>query len=331
MKTILQHIETTTYKPVYLLYGEEDYLKEQACRQLKNALVAADDTMNLCTFQGKGQDENAIIQLSQTLPFFQEHRVILLEETGLAGKCSDEFLDNLKELPDTTVIIMVEESVDKRSRLYKWIQKNGYPVEFSYQDEKSLRQWVQDQLKEDGKTMDGAAMHLLLERTDGKMTAIENELQKLVLYAGDREKITADDVKELVPEPVNNQIFRMIAAVSEGRPEQALDYYYDLLSLKEPPMRILFLMVREFNMLFRVKNLAQQGRPDGEIAKTIGTPPFAVKKYRATGKQYTYAALKNQLSRCAEMENLVKNGNMNERIAIELLILQFSNRLVTSD
>lgn len=329
MKTILQHIETATYKPVYLLYGEEDYLKRQACHQLKNALVAADDTMNLSTFQGKGQDEKEIIELSQTLPFFQEHRVILLEETEFIGKCSDEFLDNLKELPDTTVIIMVEESVDKRSRLYKWIQKNGYVAEFAYQEESALRQWITEYLQKDGKGMDGPAIHMVLERTDCKMSAIENELQKLVLYVGNREKITVEDVKELVPEPVNNQIFRMISAVSEGKTRQALDYYYDLLALKEPPMRILFLMVREFNMLFRVKNLAQQGRQDGEIAKTVGTPPFAVKKYKATGKQYSYAVLKTQLNQCAKMENLVKNGDMNERIAIEMLILQFANRTAT--
>ncbi len=325
MKTILEHIAKKEYKPVYLLYGEETYLKRQACRRLQSALVAPDDTMNFGMFQGKGQDEKEIMELSQTLPFFQEYRMILLDETELAGKCSDEFMENLDRMPSSTVMVMVEQAVDKRSRLYKWVQKNGYVAEFAYQEEPALRQWITERLQKEGKQMQGAAIHILIDRTEGKMTALENELLKLTAYAGDRAEITAEDVKKLVPEPVSNQIFRMITAISDGKPEQALSYYYDLLALKEAPMRILFLMARELNLLFRVKNLAQQGVGDGGIASTVKVPPFAVRKYKSTAKQYSYAVLKAQLEQCAETEKQVKNGDMNDRIAIEMLILRFSD------
>jgi DNA polymerase-3 subunit delta len=326
MNTILQHIETTTYCPVYLLYGPEDYQKRKICHQLKSALVAEDDTMNISTLKGETFDEKEIIELSQTLPFFQDHRVILLEDSKLLTKCSDEFFNNLNEIPDTTVIILLEETVDKRSRLYKWIQKNGYVAEFQYLKEEELKSWISDYLSKNKKTMDGVAIQMVMERTEGKLTAIENELQKLLLYAETRDQITVNDVKALVTEPVTNQIFRMISAISEGKPKVALKDYFDLLTLKESPMRILFLIVREYNMIFRTKNLVQQGKSDGEIASRLGVPPFAVKKYKATGKQHSYAELKTKLNQCAKMEKMVKSGEVNERIAIEMLILQFSNR-----
>lgn len=326
MKTILQHIETTAYCSVYLLYGPEAYQKKQLCQQLRDALVAEDDTMNISTFRGAGVDEKEIIELSQTLPFFQDHRVILLEDSNLLSKCSDEFFDHLKDIPDTTVIIFLEENVDKRSRLYKWIQKNGYVAEFQYLKEEELKQWMINTLSHNGTTMDGAAIHMVIERTEGKLTSIQNELQKLMLYTKERDRITVDDVKALVPEPVNNQIFRMISAISEGKSKVAMKDYFALLALKESPMRILFLIVREYNMIFRTKSFVQQGKSDSEIASGLGVPPFAVKKYRTTGEQHSYAELKTKLSQCAKMEKMVKNGEINDRIAIEMLILQFSNR-----
>ena len=82
MKSILEDIKTQNFKQAYLLYGEEAYLKHQYKNKLKNALLPEDDTMNFSRFEGKGTEIPKVIDLAETMPFFADRRVILLENTG---------------------------------------------------------------------------------------------------------------------------------------------------------------------------------------------------------------------------------------------------------
>ena len=93
----------------------EAYLKQQYRNKLLDALVPEGDTMNFARFEGKGLDEGQIIDLAETVPFFADHRVILLENTGLFKAKADRLADYTAALPDYLVLIFVEEEADKRS------------------------------------------------------------------------------------------------------------------------------------------------------------------------------------------------------------------------
>ena len=89
MKSILEDIKTQNFKQAYLLYGEEAYLKHQYKNKLKNALLPEDDTMNFSRFEGKGTEIPKVIDLAETMPFFADRRVILLENTGFFKNKAD--------------------------------------------------------------------------------------------------------------------------------------------------------------------------------------------------------------------------------------------------
>ena len=150
MKSILEDIKTQNFKQAYLLYGEEAYLKHQYKNKLKNALLPEDDTMNFSRFEGKGTEIPKVIDLAETMPFFADRRVILLENTGFFKNKADALADYMGSLPDYLVLIFVEEEVDKRNRMYKAVQKQGRAVEFARQDEKTLMTWVLGMMKKDG-------------------------------------------------------------------------------------------------------------------------------------------------------------------------------------
>ena len=80
--------------------------------------------MNASFFEGTSVPLQEVMSLGSTLPFFAEKRLILMENTELF-KSSNEMADMLKNFPETTFVVFVEKHVDKRNRLYKWIQKNG--------------------------------------------------------------------------------------------------------------------------------------------------------------------------------------------------------------
>ena len=243
MKSIDQDIKAGTFKKSYLLFGEERYLIRQYRDKLRKALVPEDDTMNFTSFEGDEVNPKEVIDLAETLPFFAERRVILIEKSGLFKKGGDDLADYLPDAPDSTLFLFVEEEVDKRSRLYKAVSKAGSVVVFGGQTDETLAKWVGNRVRREGKNITQGAYELFVSKTGNDMENIDKELEKLICYCMDREAITPEDVEAVTTEQITSRIFTMIDAIADHQQKKALDLYYDLLALKEPPMRILFNMI----------------------------------------------------------------------------------------
>ena len=323
MQVINSHIKNKEFKPVYLLYGSEDYLKKQYKQKLKVALLDGSDEMNYAYFEGKNIEIDKLIGFANTLPFFASRRVVVVENSGLFKAASD-LADYLPTLPDTTVIIFVENEIDKRNKLYKAVTKLGVVSEMNGMDERSLKVWIASRLKQDGKRITEQTVDYFLSKTGSDMETINSELEKLICYALEKEIITEEEVDAVVTVQITNQIFAMIDAIASKKQKVALGLYYDLLALKEKPMTILFLITRHFNILLQVKELSALRYDNGSIAKKVGIPPFAVGKYMAQGRNFSKEMLLKALQTSVDIEEQVKTGCLNEKIGVELLIVQFS-------
>ena len=133
--------------------------------------------------------------------------------------------------------------------------------------------------------------------------------------------VTSEDVEAVCTTRVSNHIFDMINAVALGQPRQALNLYYDLLALKEPPMRILFLIARQCNMLLQVKELKNRGFDNRTIGSKIGIAPFIAGKYLTQASRFKTSVLRRAVKQCVEAEAAVKTGRMDDRMSVEILIL----------
>ena len=333
MKTIDEDIRSGNLKQIYLLYGTEDYLKRQYRDKLKNALTAAgedsgmggmlsggDGDMNFNRFEGKDINPKQVIDLAETLPFFAERRVILIENSGFFKNACDELAEYLAQPAASTYFVFVEEEVDKRSRMYKAVKNAGKIVEFATQTEELITRWVLARLKKEGKNITGSVMQLFLSKTGSDMGNIDRELEKLICYTMGREVITKEDVEAVGTVHVSNRIFEMVTAIVTGNTRKAMDLYEDLLTLKEPPMRILFLIAKQFNQLLQVKELAGKGAQKSEIASKVKVPPFVAGKLMAQAKAFTKEQILSYVEFCVESEEAVKTGRLSDRLAVELLI-----------
>jgi len=321
MQRINNDIKNGEFRPVYLLCGEERYLKRQYKEKLKNALCAPDDNMNHHYFEGKNVPVGEIIDLAETLPFFAEHRVILIENSGLFKSGDEQMAEYINVQNESTVFIFVESEVDKRNKLYKAVGNKGSIVEFTAQDENTLKRWIAGILKREGKKVTENTVQLFLTKTGTDMENIYMELEKLICYCMDREVVTAQDVEAICTARISNHIFEMVDAIAEKNSSLSLQLYYDLLALKEPPMRILFLIARQCNILLQVKEMKGKGISGKEIAAAVGVPAFAVNKYIAQAGKFKTAILKNAVKKCVEAEEAVKSGKMNDVMSVEILII----------
>ena len=330
MKTIDEDIKTGQLKTAYLLYGPEAYLRRQYRDKLKNAMVTPDDNMNFAAFEGKETDVEEVIELAETLPFFAEQRVILIENSGFFKYACERLAEYLPKVPATTHFIFVEDEVDKRSKCYKAVQKAGKVVEFATQTEELLTRWILSRLKKEGKNITGSVMQLFLSKTGTDMGNIDRELEKLICYTMGRPVIEAADVEAIATEQTQNKIFEMVNAIAEHNQRKALDLYYDLLTLKEPSMRIMYLISRQFQILLNVKDMAARGMDQATMAKLAGIPPFAVRRNVTQAKGFSMEQLKQALQDGVELEEAVKTGRMNDQMAVEIFLMKYSRSVFGS-
>lgn len=325
MKRIAQDIRNGQLGNLYLLYGEEAYLRRQYRDKLKAALVPQEDAMNCSVYSGKDINANEVVDLAGTMPFFAERRVVIVENSGWFKSGNDQIAALVKSLPDTTCMIFVEAEVDKRGKLFKAVTANGCAALCEMQDEATLRKWVMGLLKKENKTITPDALNLLLDKTGTNMENIRREVEKLVCYRYYEDGITAADVEELCIVQIQNQIFDMVEAVAQKKQKQALGLYYNLLALKEAPMKILALTARQFHMLLQVKEMKSRGYQESDIARQTGLNPyFLKKKYIPQAAQFKLPQLEAALRTCVEAEENIKTGRMSDMLSVELIIVSLS-------
>ncbi|MBD5461190.1 MAG: DNA polymerase III subunit delta [Lachnospiraceae bacterium] len=321
MQRINEDIRTGQFKQVYLLYGEEAYLRRQYRDRLKAALAEEGDTMNTHCFAGKGLQIGEIIDLAETMPFLAQRRVIVIENSGFFKSGGEELAQYLTQPAETVYFIFAEEEIDRRSRLFKTIQSAGRAVEFGQQDENTLKRWIAGILRRENKRITEHTAAYLLDKTGTDMENIRRELEKLICYCLDREVVTEEDVDAVCTVQISNRIFDMISAIGDRRQQEALRLYYDLLALKEPPMKILALISRQCGMLLQVKELKKKGFDNKAIGTKVGLPAFVAGKYVRQAAAFSTAQLKLSVKKCVESEEAVKTGRMNDMMSVEILIL----------
>lgn len=321
MRQIAEDIKQNNFKQIYLLYGEERYLRRQYRQKLQTALCSDGDTMNVHFYSGKDIPVGEIIDLAETLPFLAERRVIFISDSGLFKSGGEKLAEYLASPCGSTYFVFTESEVDKRSKLFKTVQSKGYAADFTVQDENTLKRWIAGTLGRDGKKITENTVQLIISKTGTDMDNIQMELEKLICYCMDRDVVTDADVEAVCTTRISNHIFDMINAIADRKQRAALELYYDLLALKEPPMRILFLIARQCNMLLQAKEMKLKGHDNRTIGSKLGVPPFIAQKVLNQASKFKTSTLRRAVQQCVEAETAVKTGRMNDMMSVEILIM----------
>ena len=326
LKRINDDIKQNTFARVYLLYGPESYLRLYYTDRLCKAVLPESDTMNRALYEGDKTKESDIIDFAETVPFLAEHRLIRVKDSGFFKGSCELLPDYMKNIPDYAVIVFSEGEVDKRSRLYKAVRAAGYVTEFTAQSEDTLIRWGAGLLKKGGLQISRNDMNYLLSRTGTDMSHIMLEIDKLINYCSGQTAVTRQDIDAITGTQLENRIFEMIDAMTDGDQAKALALYADLLSLKEPPMRILYLIARQYNQLLTVRELMDEGISQSLIAQKTGMRDFIVRRNMRRAKSFSAQKLLDNVEKCVGMEEAVKTGRIGDRLSVELLLVQFSER-----
>lgn len=325
MNTLNKQIKEGTYSGIYLLYGEEGYLIRYYRDKLVYGILkdSPEGNVNYHYYEDEDATENNIADQAQMLPFFSDNMLIVVRNSGLFRR-SGSLADKLKDMPESTIIIFLERDVDKRNALYKYVKASGTVAELMHRSDNELVTWVASYLKKGDCLITGRAARLLISKAGVDMQQLAGEMEKLIAYVGERKQIDVDDVEAVTTTTLSSRIFVMMDNIVSGNSRKALELYKDLLVLKENPMAIMALLTRHYNILMQIKEM--QGETDAGIAKRLGIPSFAVRKYKSQASAYNRYRLKKLVAECVATEESIKEGRISSQVGIEVLIIRFSTQ-----
>ncbi|MCR4616826.1 MAG: DNA polymerase III subunit delta [Lachnospiraceae bacterium] len=316
-----QHIRNKTLPKMVLLYGEERYLKLQYLNKTMEYFGAQKGDMNTDMYEGKGINVGAVIDQAETLPFLADSRVMVFQDTGLFKSGGDQLADYLNSPCESTVFIFCESEVDERCRLYKLVKENGAVSQIDEQTRETLQSVIGVFLKKEGKRISVETAGRILDKTGNDMAMLRSELEKLVTYCMDKDVIETQDVEIICSQNIEDKIFELLDAISEKNAKKAMDLYYDMLALKEPPIKLLVLMEKQFNQLLQIRLLRDAGELKDTIATKVGLNPYFMSSYMNRASKYTAKELRGIFERAIQTDEDIKNGRISDTLGVETLIL----------
>ena len=338
-KVFAEHIKTGAFSALYVLHGQENYIKSAAFDGLiGKAVPKSGRDFNLVQFDGKGLNLNELYNAVLTLPVFAQYRVVVVRDyTPKSDWASHK--ENLTKifsaLCDSVILIFMQQSVvfDKKSAADKafltLVNKFGCEVDFVPKDLAFIADALMKAAANRDCSLSSQTARHLINRCGTSLSELINECEKLCAYAKKGE-ITREDIDALCHQRMEQSIFDLSKAVMAKNSAAAFAIIDKLFYLREEPVVILAALSSAFIDLYRAKQAKDSGVPSGTAATAFAYYGMAWKMENAMRDTARYS--QEQLTYCitelAEADVTLKSSGISGRLVLEKLIVNMiSSRL----
>ena len=327
---------------LYILYGRDDFSLNQAVDKIKAGLgdweAVATNTTNL---EGRHLTLSELRNKCGAAPFLSSHRLIIVD--GLLGRFEvkqsrprsgrgksgnglgewEDLAPYIKQMPETTVLMLVDEEVKGNNPLLKKLSPLAEVRTFPLLRGRDLKAWIQQRVGGEGGDITTQAVDLLAELIGGDLWAMDGEIQKLLLYSQER-PIGEDDVRQLVSHVQETNIFALVDAVAEGRTELAQRILHRLYDEGVAPTYILVMITRQFRLIAQARDLGK-GLSRPQIQDRLGLKSsYSLDKTLSQAKLYDFEGVKRAYDKLLETDLAIKTGKYSDKLALELLVTELT-------
>lgn len=346
---------------VYLFLDCDEYLAAQRIRELKAAVGDAElADLNINEWEGGQTNASEILGQASMMPFLAARRLILVRgylshlekrmssskstESAAHGEAS-QLLNGLGEVADSCDLLLVESSLDKRRAIWKGFRmkqgdserevpglqaliaaKKVVQEELPTPDAKELPSWIQQRARTLRTNIEPRAVQLLATYVGANLRQLDNELDKLSLYAGQR-SITADDVNAMVSDASEAMIWNLTDALSQRNPAKAMQSLQALRRGDAHPIYLLTMIARQYRVILKVKDAMRThaGANEFDLAKVVRESPYPVKKAMQQAGSYSFTELVDLMDRLVVADYAMKTG-ADAETEIDLLIAELTQK-----
>jgi len=312
--------------PVYLFYGNENYLKEDILKKLRNRLIdPAYRELNYKVFYGEKLSINEVINDLYTLPLISKHKLVVIKEAEKINKNDEtKLIDyfnrlNLKNIFSTLIIIYKENSPKKE--LITAIKRIGIAANFGITDKAKLVLWIKSKFRQSNKKITQEAIFYLQSIVGSDLGRLFNEIEKIDIYTKDQKIIEKEDVMTTIGGSEAVNIFKVLDSIGDKDIKNAIDGLVKLNQGNLHHLSILAMIYRQIKLILQTKLLLANGFNFKDVEKKLKLPYFVVEKIIKQSKKYTF----KEIGKSYELLNItdleLKDSQKEPKIILEELVM----------
>lgn len=296
---------------VYLLFGDEKYDLQRKVTQIKKEFDNLELGVNF--FNITNENVEQLKEIIQEVTFFGSHKLIIIKNTNL--KFDIEILYNIDE---DIIVIIIEDSIDKRTTNYKKIAKIADIEEFKTLDRKTMTTYVYDLMKRYklSPTFDVADYFVEVCGLDKNNNI--NEMKKIVIFMESQGIVTKDIINKVCSKTLNAKIFDVLNQIIEKNHTKALMMLDDILKQKESIIKIYIMLYKQIKQMYMIKYL--KSKKETNISSILGIHPYTFKLLEISSGKYSTSELKHIINMFGDYDEKVKNGDLDFEIGLKKII-----------
>jgi len=322
-----RHLDRRQLRPLYLFFGEEEFLVERALRRLARALTEESGEAPLRVVQEASEVslEDFLAQ-ARMAPLWGSGQLLVLRRVEIHAKKTLAPVTSYLEHPARrTLVVLTAPGLKSREvekhPVFGPLHRDEAALGFFRLRAGELLPWLAQEARRLGKTLTPAAAQRLVEMVGDNLAELTQELNKLTLFAGTEATLTPQQVSQLASHSRSYNIFALVEALGETQAKRRLAALDHLLDLGEPPARILAMLARQLRLLIRYQETAPHTSPN-ELARKIGVYPGLVKRLGQQARAFSLDTLKSHLALLHQADLSLKTSTANPRIWLEWALLQ---------
>ena len=344
-KDIIRNIKSKNFENIYLLYGREYYLIDNAIKSLKESLNESMIDFNLDVIDGKEVMLDQLLSSIETLPFMDDKKITIVKDFELLkGKRKnfsegDEkyFIDYLNNISESTVLVfIVYGEVDKRKKIVKKIQEKGIVFNCDKISDMDLFKWTKRKFESFGTIIENAQVMYFIEsqgyrdkNSEKTLADLENEIIKISSFVGKENKVTNEIIDRLSQKKIENDIFKLIDYIGEKNSSSAIKILNDMIEEGESVLGIFAMISRQFKTVLQVKQLQLEGRSINDICQMLNVRQFVVNKALKQSRNFSNEVIIDMLNFILENDFKIKNGLIKDTLAVEILVSKYCQRNIS--
>lgn len=337
---MLNDIKKNAIKSVYLCYGTEKYLQDWLINELKIKYIDKKfESLNYMYLDGKEITIDEIHNACETLPFMSDKKIVIVNDffdgrKDISRELEEEMAEYILKLNNKTCLVFLSNSEKMpKGPIAKSIKKVGRIIELKRIKGEALNKWILHVFKKNNKTISKNNIFYLQQnssyleyRSEKTLYDLENEIEKICNYVGDRKEVTEDDINKVLVKSIEGDIFKLVDGIGQKRCDVALNVLNEMILENEPLQLILFMIIRQFRLIYKAKLLDNKGYSQGDISRKLSVNSFIAKKIISQGRNFSIDELENALEKSLIVEENIKQGYMDAKLAVEMLIIQFASK-----
>lgn len=317
---------------VYLLYGAEEYLREDFAALLKKTCLpdGADDfsykRLNQETFSVRAF-EDAV----DALPFLTERTLVEIRSVDINRfneSDANRLSKQLADIPDYCTVVFIQDAgfePDGRKKFLKAIKKYGKDVEFTQQPQSSIVKWVRKRFAAHQKMISPETAEYLVNYSGSLMQQLIPEIEKVAAYTqGD--EVTVYDIEAVASKSAETIIFDLSDKLAEAKYDEAAEVMGELLGRKDTePIMLLALIGKQMRSIYAAKLAELERRDKTFIMEVTGTKfDYHVRKYQDQAKKFSLIRLERAVTLCAETDYMMKSASIEDEDLLKDLLIQLA-------